>query len=216
MNSVSLVCTVHEEMGLASVSELRAILERFQPQVIFLEVPPAAFCDYYENCSRQNLESKAVTQYREGHRVDLVPVDLPTPSEEFFLRFENLRQRIRNDSSEYRRLMKWDSDFIVGSGFAYLNSEHCSELWSNVHQEMASAIMRMDDPSLVEAFDLWNETLYRREKEMVKRIQIYCSQNVFGRGMFLVGAAHRRGIINMARQQTPVDSTRIRWEFFDA
>jgi hypothetical protein len=49
MNSVSLVCTVHEESGCASVAKLHAILERIQPEVIFLEVPPAAFDDYYEN-----------------------------------------------------------------------------------------------------------------------------------------------------------------------
>jgi hypothetical protein len=84
MGSVSVVCTVHEEMGLANVSELRAILERIQPEVIFLKVPPAAFDDYYENCSRQNLESKAVREYRQGPQVDLVPVDLPTPTADFF------------------------------------------------------------------------------------------------------------------------------------
>jgi hypothetical protein len=35
MSGVSLVCTVHEDMGLANVSELRAILERIQPEAIF-------------------------------------------------------------------------------------------------------------------------------------------------------------------------------------
>ena len=55
MKCVSLVCTVHDEMWLANVSELRAILERIQPEVIFLEVPPADF---------ENLESNAVRQYR--------------------------------------------------------------------------------------------------------------------------------------------------------
>jgi hypothetical protein len=84
MNGVSLVCTVHVEMGFANVSELRAILERIQPEVIFLEVPPAAFDDYYEKFSRHNLESLAVGQYRQGHQVKLVPVDLPTPTGSFF------------------------------------------------------------------------------------------------------------------------------------
>jgi hypothetical protein len=64
MTRVSVVCTVHEETGYANVLELRAILERIQPEVIFLEVPPPAFDDYYENCSQQNLESMAVRQYR--------------------------------------------------------------------------------------------------------------------------------------------------------
>ena len=56
MRCISLVCTVHEETGLANVSGLHAIVEHIQPEVIFLEVPPAAFEDHYENCSRQNLE----------------------------------------------------------------------------------------------------------------------------------------------------------------
>ena len=46
MSCISLICTVHEETGLANVSGLRAIVERIQPDVIFLEVPPAAFGDY--------------------------------------------------------------------------------------------------------------------------------------------------------------------------
>jgi hypothetical protein len=44
MNCVSLVCTVHKDVGLANVSALYAILGRIQPAVIFLEVPPAALC----------------------------------------------------------------------------------------------------------------------------------------------------------------------------
>jgi hypothetical protein len=85
MSSVSVICTVHEEMGLANVSELRAILERIQPEVIFLEVPPVAFDDYYENCSRQNLESVAVTQYRQGRQVDLVSGRSTNPNGGLFL-----------------------------------------------------------------------------------------------------------------------------------
>jgi hypothetical protein len=57
MNCVSLISTVHEEMALANVSELCAILERIQPEVIFLEVPPEAFDYYcYQNSSRLELK----------------------------------------------------------------------------------------------------------------------------------------------------------------
>jgi hypothetical protein len=212
-NSVSLVCTVHEEMGLANVSELRAILERIQPEVIFLEVPPAAFDDYYENCSRRNLESMAVRQYRQGHQINLVPVDLPTPTEEFFSNHEYLRERIRKESPEYRRLIKWDSDCIRGYGFAYLNSQHCSELWLKVYKEMVSTIKRINDPRLVEICDLWNKTLYRREKEMMENIQKYCTENIFDTSAFLVGAAHRQVVIDISREQSDIDSIRMRWDF---
>jgi hypothetical protein len=140
MITVSLVCTVHNEMGRANVSELLAILERIQPEVIFLEIPPAAFGDYYENFSQQNLESKAVGQYREGHQVKLVPVDLPTPTGDFFSNFDELRRRIRQISAEYRRLMQLDDDRTREHGLDFLNSEDCGELWARVYEDILSSI----------------------------------------------------------------------------
>jgi hypothetical protein len=216
MNSVSLVCTVHEPMGLANASALLALLEHIQPEVIFLEVPPAAFDDYYGNCSQQNLESMAVRLYREGRQIELIPVDLPTPTGEFVSNFEELRRRIRQVSQEYRRLMKWDEDCIREYGFAYLNSEHCSELWSDVYKEMVSTIKWMnDDPRLVAIYEAWKQKNDLREREMIENIEKYCGENTFNRGVFLVGAAHRQAIIDIAREQSAVDSTRIQRDFGD-
>lgn len=212
MNSVSLVCTVH--VGRANVAELRAILERIQPEVIFLEVPPEAFDDFYQNCSRANLESKAVRQYRADHQVKLVPVDLPTPTGDFFSNLEDLRRRIGRVSFDYSRLMKGDEDRIREYGFDYLNSERCSVLWSEVYKEMVSTIKWMNnDPGLVAIYDLWNKTQSRREKGMMEIIQKYCKENTFDKGVFLVGAAHRQAVIDISREQSAVDSTRIQWDF---
>jgi hypothetical protein len=201
MNCVSLVCTVHDEIGLANVSELLAILERIQPEVIFLEVPRAAFDDHYENCSRQNLESKAVREYRKSHQeVQLVPVDLPTPEREFFEDEAYLRNRVRAESSEYRRLKYLESARVETYGFAYLNSEHYSELCSDVYEEMLSTIKRIGDSRLVEIYDSWKKTIELREMEMLKNIQKYWPEHTFDRGVFLVGAAHRQPIIDKLRE----------------
>src|SRR5688572_17271612 len=82
MKRVSLVCTVHRETGLANVSELHSLLERIRPEVIFLELPPADFDDYIVG-TRRTLESTSASRYRAIHPVELVPVDLPTPGDEF-------------------------------------------------------------------------------------------------------------------------------------
>jgi hypothetical protein len=214
MIRVSLVCAVHEESGYASVAELFSILERIQPEVIFLEVPPAAFDDFYQNCSRANLESRAVRQYRAGHHVELVPVDLPTPTEEFFSNFEELRRRISQVSPEYRRLMKWDNDCIREYGFAYLNSERCSELWVRVYEDMVSAIKWMNnDLRLNEIYNSWKETNNLRENAWIENIQKYCAENTCRGGAFLVGAAHRQPIIEKSRAQAAAVPTKIEWEF---
>jgi hypothetical protein len=209
MNRASLVCTVHEEMGLANVSELRPILERIQPEVIFLEIPAEAFDDFYGNCGRQNLESIAVRQYREGRQVKLVPVDLPAPSGDFVSNLEELRRRIRRVSPEYRRLMQSDDDCIREYGFDYLNSERCGELWARVYEDILSSIKWMkDDPWLVAIYGSWMERNDLREKAMMENIQKYCRENTFDKGVFLVGAAHRRAIIDLSREQSG-----IQWDF---
>ena len=213
MNSVSLVCTVHEEAGLASSPELHAILAGIRPEVIFLEVPPAAFHDYYVSCSRKNLESSAVRQYRESGQAKLVPVDLPTPEREFFENTGYMRRSVWDASPEYRQLIRLDSAYLSRYGFAYLNSDHCSKLWFAIYEEMSSTIRKMDDSRLVELYELWNATNDSREDEMMKNVLKYCIENTFDKSVFLVGAAHRQRIIDKSRKQTAVDSTKIRWDF---
>jgi hypothetical protein len=153
MNCVSLVCTVHEETGLVSVSELNAILERIRPEVIFLEAPAEPFDAFDLICMQDNLESKGVRQYRERHQVKLVALDLPTPSAEFFSNYEELRRRVRRVSPEYRRLMQSDDDCIREYGFVYLNSEDCGELWARVYEDMVRSIKWMNTPDSVRSMN---------------------------------------------------------------
>jgi len=214
MNSVSVVCTVHEAHGLANASELLAILKQIQPEVIFLEVPLAAFDEYYESCSRQNLESITVRRYRENHLVELVPVDAPTPKKEFFENLQHLHLRIRDESPEYRQLLNRDSSHLRSQGFAYLNSEESSKVWSEVYSAIHRTIERIGDTRLVEIIEDWERTNELREKKMIGNIQEYCSGNTFDRSVFLLGAAHRQGIIDKSREQSETDSTRIQWDYF--
>jgi hypothetical protein len=208
MNSVSLISTVHDERGFANAAELHAILVRIRPDVIFLEVPPAAFNDYYRICSRKNLESIAVKQYQEGHKVDLVPVDLPTPGEEFFSNSPDLFKRIEEESREFCRLIDANRIYAQTYGFAYLNSEHSTKLWSDVYEEMQGTIGKIGDARLVELYESWKEVNDLREKEMMEKIQKYCGENTFEKGVFLLGVAHRQRVIDKSREQSAVA-----WDF---
>lgn len=206
MNCVSLIFTVHEGLGLANVSELHAILLRARPEVIFLEVPPAAFSDFYLTGRRQNLESNAVKRYLEDHPlVRLIPVDLPTPAREFFEDHAYLCTRVRETSREYRQLLHLDGERLKAYGFAYLNSEYCSIHWSNVYAEILRTVERLAEPGLAKIYLSWEKTNECREREMMAAIQKYCVANTFERGVFLVGAAHRQRIIDMSSEQSVFD-----------
>jgi len=211
MKRVSVVCTRHEEAGLASISGLLGILERITPEVIFLEIPSAAFDDFSKG-SRRDLESSAVSRYREMHHVDLVPVDLPTPDAELFRNNEDLYRSIESKSPEYCRLMDRHIQDMGAYGFAYLNSEHCSTFWSKLHEAILTAIEELADRRLAELYELWIGTNKRRDKHMVESIETYCRKTTFSNGVLLVGSAHRQSIIDISREQRGADSPTVQWD----
>ena len=93
---ISLIGTVHAESGRANLAELRTILERLQPDVIFAEIPTANLADYLDG-SHGSLESAAVALYRERPPVNVVPVDLNKPSDKFFRESEGMFKKGRKD-----------------------------------------------------------------------------------------------------------------------
>jgi hypothetical protein len=215
MKRVSLVGTVHEEMGLAGASALLGILEPIKPEVLFLEAPSEASGDYLNDTGKE-LESAAVSRYREIRHVDLVPVDLPIPDAElcqFLGDNAYLFKTIERRSPEYCRFVDEYSQEVREHGFAYLNSERCSTHWCKVREAARAAIEELAYPSLTELYELWIGTNERREKHMMKSIDDYCRKSTFSKGVFLVGAAHRQSLIDKSREQRGADSSTIQWDF---
>lgn len=212
MPCVSLIFTIHEEQGSVNADALCGILVRVRPEVIFLEVPPAAFDDFYLSRRRHNLESDAVHFFLKTHpQTKLVPVDLPTPTRDFFEDHEQLCRRVREASREYRQLMKVDWDRQRLYGFAYLNSDYCSQHWSDIRTEMLTAVARIGDPRLREIQQEWDRTNELREIEMLANIQECCTRHHFQKAALLVGAAHRQSLIEKLRVQSL-----IKWSLLES
>lgn len=212
MKRISVVGTYHKERGNANVPELLAILERIKPEVIFLEIPPAVF-DYYLSGPRRNLETTAVLLYAESHDVRLVPVDLPTPEEDFFQNHEHVYERVADMNAEVRRLTGTHSRAVYDYGFAFLNSDQCSALWSHFYEVMQAGINALGDPRLTEHYEAWNRNKALREKAMITNIEDHCQQASFSSAAFLVGAAHRQSIIDLLRTEPGAASSTIQWDF---
>ena len=205
MKRVSVVGTVHAEMGLANVSGLLAILERIGPEVIFQEIPAAPFDGVFTG----ELEQTAVARYGENHRVDLIPVDLPTPDGAFFAQHQELYARMLRTSPDYRRLHDEDRANVRARGFAYLNSQEYRDHLSELHEAMLAAIAKdVDHRRFTEIYDLCIGTDERRDREMMSNIEKHCRQASFSKAAFLVGAAHRPSLIALSRA-----SSTIQWDF---
>ena len=205
---VWLIGTVHAEDGLANVTRLLAILERIRPEVIFLECPPDAL-DAYLSGAVNNLESTAVRRFREHQPVTLVPVDLPTPGSAFFRDAKDFSGSIEKRSAEYCRLVDQNSRSVAQHGFPDLNSERCSQRWTDIYSAMREAIEELDDDRLAGLYSMWTNTHELREEAMIGAIDDYSSREPFETGVLLIGAAHRRSILDKSGGARAADSASI-------
>lgn len=212
MKRVSIVFTEHQENGSISAAELVAILERTRPEVIFIECPPQA-SDRYFSDRGPTLESTAVSRYREMRPVDVVPVDLPTPDVEFFIRMHDLIERVARTGPDYDRLASRHRQYARDYGFAYLNSEHCSDLFAKRHEVCLAALSKLADHDLAAYYDSWVQTNKDRDSAMLTNIESHCRHATFGRGVFLVGAGHRQSILDLLIRDHGTASSSIQWDF---
>ena len=208
---VSLVGTVHAESEQASVEALQQILERSRPDVIFAEIPTSEV-DRYKDGSHGTLESITVARYLASHHVDVEPVDLAKPEQKFFDNTKEMFRAVERTSSDYRRLVDRHSDETRAGGFTYLNSDMCIQAWADIYREVLATIEWTGDRRLRELCDLWSSTNERRDRGMMQNIVLYSARIAAARGVFLVGAAHRKSIIDKALAGSGTGMPGIEWD----
>jgi len=211
MHRVTILATVHSPIGVATASKLTQILEEIRPDAIFMEMPNEAFDQAFQVFRRTNLESHAIVGYRENHRAALLPVDLPTPNEDFFINWGRLHEILKAKSEQYKNLFELDRNRIYSDGFKYLNSESCETHWETVDRLIASQIDQLHDSDLSQIYNTWAEHNDRRESAMMKNISLLCSAHSFNNPVFLVGAAHRRAMVRRAVQESTNRDPGIHW-----
>jgi hypothetical protein len=211
---ISVLGTVHEDMGRANASELQALLSDIKPEAIFLEVPPSGLADQLSD-DRNNLEVVAVNGFRARHSVDLVPVDLPTPEADFFYNLEELGRIFRQKSADYCRLKSWQRQYIEEYGFTYLNSHHFSDLQVQIHAACTAALAAIADQRLSAVYDRFIHSDELRDNAMLENITSYCMHSSLQIGAFLVGADHLMSMAEKAKHHVGPKSSPIQWRFGD-
>lgn len=209
---LTLIATVHVESGRANVEELRKILDRHAPDVIFAEIPSAFLADYL-NGSHGTLESAAVVLYRELRPVNVVPVDLDKPGEEFFSNSKDMFKKVDRTSPDYRRLVDQNSQGTQELGFPYLNSDRCAQAWEDIYNETLATVEWIGDTKLRQTYDMWSQKNGDRETAMIEKIESYCIRHIPAHGVFLVGAAHRKPIMENVRKRQVASGPRVFWDF---
>jgi hypothetical protein len=192
MRKISLLFSLHRENGLCNVVELLKTLRAIDPEVVFGEVARSD-TQFYDP---RSLEGAALARFialKPSCRQ--VPVDRYDIPPNFRPMTDAVFDLVEGTSPEYQELLEKRHQATNVKGFAYLNSDAFTEGMNRMHDIEGETIEKSGNPDLVRALALWRQVMAEREHAMIDNIGRYCRENVFDRGVFLVGAAHRNSIL---------------------
>lgn len=211
MVTITVVCTMHNDLGQCNADELLRILEILRPEVIFEEIRPSDLEARYGDESLHSLEMRAITKYLEGRSVTQVPVDDYIIPDDFGEAHLSLFKYAGTHSREYRELMQVEEEEISNFGFPYLNSQEWEALNKRVRELFEEVISQSGDDLLMQRLATWNDLIRKREVSMVEKIHAYARKNRFTKGVFIVGAAHKSAIVELINKHQQTGMAHIDW-----
>jgi hypothetical protein len=203
------VCSVHRERGSCNAGTLLHLLQHLAPSIIFAESKPA------ELALPQSVEGGALRAYVAHHQCRVVPVDdvevppdhLATLAAELAPVFRYVEQA----SDDYRALKDLGDHDSFMYGFEYLNSRAFAALNARLEGIEDQVIGQSLNEPLIRALKEWRLLHELREQGMVSNIYRYSREMAFDRGVFLVGAAHKHGVLKKAALAAVADAVPIAW-----
>ena len=205
MKNITLIFTKHRESGNCNIIELLKIFESIQPEVIFEEISPDRYDDYYKENSVSSLETNTIKKYMSENKIKHIPVDKNFDMEEIKRQFDNftyLNKIFFDNSSEYCYI--WDNILYMTNikGFEYLNSENYTRHTEELHFLENDMINFFKNEELINRYNLWLSNLNERENEMINNIYNFSNENDFNKAIFCIGAEHKLSIIKKISEKS--------------
>jgi hypothetical protein len=208
---ITLVCTVHREMGLCNEDELIVILNAIGPDVIFDEIRQADFDSHYQDASKHTLEMRAVVRDWKVRPARQVPVDDFAIPRDFPRHIDSVFEYAESTSIEFRALVGERDQKTFHSGFRYLNSPEFEALSKRARELFEKAIVLSGRDDLQQWLSTWNDLLLRRDASMVDNIYDFCRKSQFTEGVFLVGAEHMWSIAGIIEKRIQTENDLVAW-----
>ncbi|TDD77199.1 hypothetical protein [Flavobacterium caseinilyticum] len=218
MYNITLVCTRHDELGKCNSNELYQIIELINPEVIFEEIPPTFFDEYYLDKRRANLETDTINKYIQNHKIEHIPVDSNNfPSEEFFKDHKRMIEKIEGladiNGFTFRNLVDNNKIYTERYGFKYLNSIDSININNEICNALENGLQKINNDKLFLTFKLWKDINDMRENQMLQNIYLYSQDHNYDRAIFTIGAAHRKSIIDKIFEYQKNEKVKLNWIF---
>lgn len=211
MTSITLISTVHSEMGKCNADELHKIIKNIGPEVIFLE----ALNDTYSSYEKSNfssfgvfhkkLEIRAIQKYSREASFAYVPVLDIGLSDTFVKKYQVVCENIK-----LQKLIDNFNSLAAEYGFRFLNSLESIKL----QEEMRILEKHLLNDSSIEKST--SEDINSYESSMIRNIYSYFRSNHFSSAIFMVGVAHRKSIIEKIEKYNDQEGSELKWTHFES
>lgn len=209
-NGITLISTVHKEIGKCNSNELYKIIESINPEVIFLEAFENSYSQYQQmlftqfGVYQERLEIKAIQAYSQNNTFEYVPVLDIDLSEEFEKKIS-----IVSENADYQKILDNYTSLEADHGFQFLNSNMQIALQEKM-RELENRIIK-NKAMLQKA----NEGIDAYEHSMLSNIYSFCKQNTFNKAIFMCGAGHRKTITQKINEYKMREPLKLNWTFYD-
>lgn len=210
MYNITLLSTVHKEIGKCNSEELYKILQSINPDVIFLDAFENSYSQYHQmlfsqfGVYQERLEIKAIQAYSQNNAFEYVPVLDIGLSDEFETKLEIVSQNI-----DYQRLLDNYISLEKEYGFQFLNSKE-----QIVYQEQMRELEKriIDNTILHQKAD---ESIDAYEHSMLSNVYSFCQDNSFKSAIFMCGAGHRKTIKQKIKEYELKENIKLHWTFYN-
>jgi hypothetical protein len=215
MHNITLISTNHTESGKCNADELYKIIESIKPEIIFEELPSKSFNDYYNGKpSSVTLEVKCIKNYLQNHNIEHIPVDdIADPNRH---PLERLMFKKFERDTEYKKL-KYEHNLLKKQkGFDYLNSHKCIDIVEKwiLEEKRILGFFDAHNNTFLDTYKLFYEDVNNRENSMLQNIYNYSRENQYNQAVFLLGAGHRKSIMQKIAGYEKMTEIKLNWKIY--
>jgi len=214
MHNITLVGTFHSELGKCNADELYKIIEQIKPDVIFEELTPYLYDILYNKGifdESAPLEFKCIWSYKEKHNIKNIPVDIEVKST--FSNEINVVFALFEKYDTYSEIVSEIKRKIESDRFDFLNSDEYSDLVEKQRSIERNILEEINNRQLNRIYKSFYDDMDYRENVMLNNIYAYSQENDYDHAVFLIGAGHRRSIIQKVAEYQLKETIKMNWSF---
>lgn len=213
MYNITLIGTIHKELGKCNSDELYKIIQSIRPDVIFEEMSSDLFDKVYNKNQffEESLETKSIKRYLQNYDIKHFPVDIDITNNISVRDYHRMHDAFRQNGV-YKKLDDEDSSMIKLNGFSYLNSKESEKMISKmraIEKNIMNSMINQNKPIN------FHKLIYNnRENKIIENIYNYSKEKQYNQALLLIGVGHRKSIIEKIENYKKQENIKLNWTFY--